>query len=230
MAGLLALVGSGEYLPEMDDIERHLLRGGTRYVQIPTAAAQEGSDRLNYWIELGRRAAERLGATQISVVPTTREEANDPELANQLRDADLIYLSGGNPTFLANTLRDTILWKAIVAAYETGASVAGCSAGAMVMGGWIPNLRHRGNVELGGLGLLPNLGVIPHFDRFVPRIGTSPAQLALHPPEGVEVIGVDELTALVGSKSSFTVFGKGNVVRLSAKPATRHAEGEVINL
>ncbi|KJE75824.1 hypothetical protein [Ferrimicrobium acidiphilum] len=53
MAGLLALVGSGEYLPEMSEIERRLLNGGTRYVQIPTAAALEGTDRLNYWIELG---------------------------------------------------------------------------------------------------------------------------------------------------------------------------------
>jgi cyanophycinase-like exopeptidase len=230
MAGLLALVGSGEFLPEMSDIERRLLNGGSRYVQIPTAAALEGTDRLNYWIGLGRQAAERLGANQISIVPTTREEANDPALAEQLKGADLIYLSGGNPTFLADTLRDTILWHAIVDAFEEGASVAGCSAGAMVMGGWIPSLRHREAAGHRGLGLLPGLSVIPHFDRFIPRVGTSFAQLALRPPAGIEVIGIDELTALVGSKTSLTVLGKGNVVRLGDKPASRHAEGEVINI
>lgn len=230
MAGLLALVGSGEYLPEMSEIERRLLNGGTRYVQIPTAAALEGTDRLNYWIELGWQAAERLGANQISIVPTTREEANDPALAKQLKGADLIYLSGGNPTFLADTLRNTILWHAIVDAFEEGASVAGCSAGAMVMGGWIPSLRHREASGHRGLGLLPGLSVIPHFDRFIPRMGTSVAQLALRPPAGIEVFGIDELTALVGSKTTLTVLGKGNVVRLDDKPASRHTEGAVIKL
>ena len=41
-AGPLALIGSGEYLPVMLDIERDLIRGRPpRYVQIPTAAAPE---------------------------------------------------------------------------------------------------------------------------------------------------------------------------------------------
>ena len=41
--GPLALVGSGEYLPVMADVERMLLAGRPpRYVQIPTAAAPEG--------------------------------------------------------------------------------------------------------------------------------------------------------------------------------------------
>jgi hypothetical protein len=45
--GPLALVGSGEYLPSMLEIERALITGRPpRYVQIPTAAAPEGADRF----------------------------------------------------------------------------------------------------------------------------------------------------------------------------------------
>ena len=42
-AGPLALVGSGEYLPVLEPLERALLEGRPpRYVQLATAAAPEG--------------------------------------------------------------------------------------------------------------------------------------------------------------------------------------------
>jgi len=47
--GPLALVGSGEYLAVMAGVEGALIEGRPRrYVQIPTAAAPEGPDRLRY--------------------------------------------------------------------------------------------------------------------------------------------------------------------------------------
>ena len=60
--GPLALVGSGEYLEVMADVEGALIEGRPRrYVQIPTAAASEGPRRLRYWLDLGAAQAERLG-------------------------------------------------------------------------------------------------------------------------------------------------------------------------
>jgi len=59
--GPVALVGSGEYLPVMHEVEASLLAGrAPRYVQLATAAAPEGQQSLARWHELGRRAAERL--------------------------------------------------------------------------------------------------------------------------------------------------------------------------
>ena len=52
MNGSLALVGSGEYLPAMAQFEKSLVQDGVkngkeaRYVQIPTAAGRESTDRL----------------------------------------------------------------------------------------------------------------------------------------------------------------------------------------
>ena len=52
--GPLALVGSGEYLAVMAGVEGALIEGRPRrYVQIPTAAAPEGPDRLQYWLDRG---------------------------------------------------------------------------------------------------------------------------------------------------------------------------------
>src|SRR5262245_51418367 len=117
MAGPIALVGSGEYTEPMLATERRLLAGRpARYVQLPTAAAQEGPERLGYWIALGKAQADRLGADAVPLVVRDRVEAADPDLAARVDGAGLIYLSGGDPGFLADTLRGTAVWRAIEAA------------------------------------------------------------------------------------------------------------------
>src|SRR5215470_6713856 len=156
----------------MLDIERSLLDGRPpRYVQIPTAASREGESRLRYWVDLGREQAGRLGVEAVPLVVTDRAEADDPAIAAQVSGAGLIYLSGGDPGLLADTLRDTALWRAIVEEWTAGAALAGCSAGAMAMADWVPELRrptmNRGRPGLTdggrpGLGLLPHVRVLPH--------------------------------------------------------------------
>jgi hypothetical protein len=77
MNGSLALVGSGEYLPAMAPLEKLLVDDGVkngkeaRYLQIPTAAGRESSDRLEYWRELGLRQAKVLGWRQL-IFPSSR--------------------------------------------------------------------------------------------------------------------------------------------------------------
>ena len=59
--GPIALVGSGEYLPSMLEVERGLLQGrAPRYVQIATAAAPEGDASLERWHRLGAEQAKRM--------------------------------------------------------------------------------------------------------------------------------------------------------------------------
>jgi len=193
----------------MLDVDRALLDGRPpRYVQIPTAAAPEGERRLGYWIGLGRRHAEALGVTPVPLVVRDRAEADDPAVAAQVEGAGLVYLSGGDPGFLADTLRGTALWAAIVDAWRAGVALAGCSAGAMAMAAWVPDVRHPTRPGTQGLGLLPQLRVIPHFDRVLGRMPDLLVRAFLRPIEGVTTIGVDEDTALVGGPERFTVRGR----------------------
>ena len=151
MAGRLALVGSGEYLPVLSEVEDWLFADNPRvYVQLATAAAPEGDASLAHWHDLGRQAAERLGAEQVVVDIRTREDAMDPRWVPLIERAGLVYLSGGNPTFLAKTLSGTLAWDAIRATWERGAGLAGCSAGAMVMGGSIQHFRRPGAAPVAG--------------------------------------------------------------------------------
>jgi len=209
MPGPLALVGSGEYTPAMLDVERDLIAGRPpRYVQIPTAAAREGAGRLSYWVELGRAQADRLGVEAVPLVVTKRAQADDPAIVAQIEGAGLIYLSGGSPGLLADIIRDTALWRAIVAAWQDGAALAGCSAGAMAMSDWVPDLRNPSRGGRQGLGLLPHLRVLPHFDKmlgWIPDLLTRPF---LRAPSGVSLVGIDEETALVGGPVAFAVQGR----------------------
>src|SRR6185369_15678004 len=134
-------------------------------------------------------------------------------IVDQVAGAGLIYLSGGNPTLLARVLRDTPLWSAIVAAWEGGAALAGCSAGAMAMATHVPEIRRRGSGEP-GLGLLPHIQVLPHFDKMLgwaPDILTRP----FFRDSEVHVVGIDEGTAIVGGPETFTVEGRQSAWLLS---------------
>ena len=209
--GPIALVGSGEYLPVMQNIESALIDGRNPiYVQLPTAAAPEGDESLRRWIELGKKQAERIGVTQVPVVVRDHNDANDPHFADLVNGAGLIYLSGGNPHFLADTLRGSLVFNAIHEAWQSGAALAGCSAGAMAIADHIPALRLHSPRETRGLGVLPHIRVLPHFDKMFGWIPDL-AMRMLNVPEGVHVVGIDEETALVGGPYEWEVQGRQSV-------------------
>jgi cyanophycinase len=194
--GRIALVGSGEYLPVMHDIEAWLLADRpARYVQLATAAAPEGDRVLEKWHRLGAEAAARLGVEQVIVDVRTRSDADDPAHAAAIAGAGLIYLSGGSPRHLATTLRGTLTWTAILAEWRSGASIAGCSAGAMALGGYVPEIRHPNKGGTDGLGVVPDLRALPHFDKYSRFIPDAVMRPLISP--GNVVVGIDEDTALL---------------------------------
>ena len=238
MPGSLALVGSGEYLPKMAEFEKSLLDDGIRagmspvYVQIPTAAGQESEQRIQYWRELGEKQAEILDA-QVRFLPIfDRDNANDPEIVSAITGSALIYLSGGDPHFLANTLRGTLAWKLVEENWRRGGSLAGCSAGAMVMSTQIPNFRITRSDPTEGLALIPGLRVIPHFNKFFKWIPESAAKLLLEVPEDSILLGIDEMTALTrrSGKDDWEVYGDAQVHILKGMPVRRLAHEECISL
>jgi cyanophycinase-like exopeptidase len=229
-AGPIALVGSGEYLEEMADLEASLLAGRPgRYVQLATAAVPDGPDVVARWHRLGIAQAQRLDVEPIVLDVTTRADADNPAIAARVAGAGLIYLSGGHPAFLADTLRESALWSAILDAWRAGAALAGCSAGAMAMTSWIPSLRHPRRGTTPGLGLLPHLRVIPHFDAFSRRVPDLVTQYLVARDPSVSVLGIDENTALVGGPFEWTVRGHASVWRLDDDARERFDAGATIS-
>ena len=238
MNGSLALVGSGEYLPAMATFEKSLLDDAIAlgkaptYIQIPTAAGKESADRLDYWKELGAAQAQRIGVNSIHLPIYSREDAFNQVHVDAINNSALMYMSGGDPHHLATTLIDTPLWSAILSNWASGASLAGCSAGAMVLSSQIPNFRLTKNPPTQGLNLLPNIRVIPHFNKFFRWIPESAAKVLLHVPSDAILIGVDEMTAIVkrAGAEHWVVVGDAKVHILKGLPDQVLHDGQEIDL
>jgi len=237
MNGSLALVGSGEYLPAMAEFEKSLLDDGIRngknliYIQIPTAAGRESKSRLKHWYDLGQEQADKLGVESIFLPIYDRDCANNQEFADQIKDSALVYISGGDPHYLAISLIDTPVWKAVYENYLSGGSIAGCSAGAMVLSSHIPNFRLSKSEPTVGLNLIPKIRVIPHFDKFFKWIPESAAKILLNIPSDGILIGIDELTTLTkrGGTNNWQVSGRGKVHLLKGVKEQQLIAGDEIS-
>jgi cyanophycinase-like exopeptidase len=225
----MALVGSGEYLPVMTEVERDLITGRPpRFVQLATAAAPEGPESLAHWHELGRASAERLGVEQVVLPVVDRISADSAELAALVDGAGLIYLSGGSPPFLATTLRDTAVWRAIHAAWQDGAALAGCSAGAIALTDHVPDLRHPLRDAEPGLAALPHIRVLPHYDQLARWVPDMLLKRIVETPPDITVVGIDEDTALVGGPVEWTVRGRQSVWVITPHGREEHPSGSTL--
>ena len=212
--GAIALVGSGEYLPQMLELESALLQRAVSlkkdnsYVQIPTGAGKEGADSLEYWKKRGQDQAMRIGTECIYLPIYKREDAFNSEYIERIKNAGLIYFSGGDPSHIAEVFKGSPLWDAIVAQWESGTSLAGCSAGAMAFGGKIIGIRRSHVTE--GLGLLPEIEVIPHYDKFLGWLPDRITAAIIREDANTTLLGIDEDTALYYT-DAWRKFGRGKV-------------------
>ena len=213
MSGLIALVGSGEFLPQTAEVDAMLLdHRSRRVVHLPTAAGLEGPERIERWARMAAAHYATLDCDVVSLPVIDRHAADDRGLAEEIdAEVGLVYLSGGSPAHCATTLRGTRVWEAVVRAWGAGASIAGCSAGACALTTVAPD--PTGGRTEPGLGLVPTLAVIPHYDRMKilrPLFGWVTRRAA---PDGTEVVGIEEDTALVGRPGeTWKVVGRRSVV------------------
>lgn len=233
MNGLIALVGSGEYLAVMNEVDRYLLASlhvqTPRVVCLPTAAGQEGDESVNRWSRMGVEHFTKLGADVTALPIIDKASANNEQYTSTLENANFIYFSGGNPQYLYETMNGSRAWSAMQKAWSNGAVYAGCSAGAMILSKRIPSFRLAGTNE--GFGVVPAQFILPHFDA-VP-IMFKPLTLALKAQlkKGERMIGVDEETALVGQLGGeWKVLGQSKVHVFTHEGSQTYESGQTLLL
>src|SRR5579872_3053489 len=173
-SGTVALIGAGEYLPAIATVDQQLLErvsGTPHVVVLPTAAVPDGPAVAERWIQMGIDHFTRLAATVEPIRLFTRADANNEAIVTKLAAANFIYFSGGKPRYLLETLKDTGAWQAICSVYASGGVIAGCSAGAMILGGVLFDFPRVWRT-LPALALVPDIAVIPHFDEIPSFITT----------------------------------------------------------
>jgi cyanophycinase len=226
--GTIALVGAGEYLPEILPVDKKLLErvnGPPHVVVLPTASALDGVGVPERWARMGVEHFAQLGVTAEPMMVLNRTDAENAEIAARLANANFIYFSGGKPRYLQETLQGTASWQAILNVFAAGGVIAGCSAGAMVLGGAVFDFPQVWRT-IPALGLVPGIAVIPHFDELPSwLIGTI-----AHSKRKVTVIGIDGTTALVGSNDQWMVYGRGGVTVFTKNGKQRYTEDDVVPL
>ena len=224
LAGLIALVGGDEFKPGCEEMDRALLHAtGVEHpslLVVPTAAAGENPSRA---ASNGIAYFASLGANASALMVLDAAQAKNEELLSPVDSADAIYLTGGSPSHLLDTLAGSPLLRKLREAIDRGAVVAGSSAGAMVMGSW---MRFRGWSE--ALGILPGVATLPHHERSDPD--ATARELADMGPPGVAVLGIDGKTCCLGSPSQWDVLGTGGVTVYQRGRWRRYDSGEVLTL
>jgi cyanophycinase len=208
--GYILLAGGAEFNGHMAAPDRRamaLAGGPSAPIRIVPAAAAPDNNHQRAG-QNGVRWFKDLGGIDVSAVPLIdRKSADDPTIVEALLRSKIIYLLGGFPRHLADSLSGSDSWQAILKAYKSGAVIAGSSAGAMILCDMYYD--PFGKQTRNGLGLIPGACVIPHHDTF----GQSWApELIPHLP-GVILIGIDEQSGMLndGPQGRWQVFGAGGV-------------------
>lgn len=221
---MIALVGSGEYLPPIEPLDRRLLEllgAAPRVVCLPTAAGSEGPARIRYWCDLGIEHFTHLGVPVKAPVVIDPPSANDPALAAMIRAGNFIYLSGGSPDYLFKTLLNSLAWQAIREVLNDGGLLVGCSAGAMVLGERIPAFPTWRRT----FNLLHGAVVVPHFDELPSHWHRV---MKTFVGRGSTLVGIEASTALIKNGERCVAAGTGGVTIWNQGLKQRFTDGQEI--
>jgi cyanophycinase-like exopeptidase len=217
MNGLaMALLGSGEFEPWTEPIDRWLLARSPRQAGpvliLPLASAPEGGDVFDRWGDMGLAHYGELGIPAQVVAMRTREDADRGEFVELLASASGVFFSGGNPAYMARALTGSAFWAVLCAEMRAGLPYAGCSAGVNSLGQsaldstalafgrepWQPGLR-----------LFPTTWFGVHWDMVDTYIPGARDFIIGSVPPDCRLVSVDERTAMVGDGSEWSVLGTG---------------------
>ena len=145
-----------------------------------------------------------------------RKEAFEEGNADLIREADLIFFTGGDQLRITSLIGGTPIYDALKESCENGKFIVGTSAGASVMSdtmivqGEDENSPRKCTLKMSpGLGLIKDVIIDQHFAQRG-RIGRLLTGIAQNPE--VLGIGIDENTGIIVNKSGIIeVIGEGAV-------------------
>ncbi|MFP4449063.1 MAG: cyanophycinase [Bacteroidales bacterium] len=221
--GKLFIIGGGKkpaaMLQDLAEISGINEEGYT--VVLPMSSSSPDSSGM--WI---KEDLKKVGVSNIHTFNLQTEDEMTTEKLDSVKNAGMIYLTGGSQKRFMEIAHNTPLTEAIQHAYKSGATIAGTSAGAAVMskkmitGDELKHSEYTGNfrtIEANniviepGLGLLDNVIVDQHFiermrmNRLIAAVLENPEQLG---------IGIDESTAILVKDKEAEVYGVGQVLVL----------------
>jgi cyanophycinase len=233
--GKLFIIGGGKRPPEMikDLIRLSGIDSAGYAIVLPMAS--EFIDTASYY---SSKQFKDQGIDKVYAMNFQSVEDMTKSRLDSVKNASLLYISGGDQNRFMKIVLNTPLYKAMHEAYRKGAVIAGTSAGAAVMSKkmitgnekkhpeYTGNFRtiEANNIEIGeGMGFSKSVIVDQHFiwrmrmNRLISTSLENPMETC---------IGIDESTAILVDGDSATVYGNYQVITLKHKSAeTKIANG-----
>jgi cyanophycinase len=233
--GKLFLIGGGDRpIAVIETMLRSAEVDTTNLIVVLTMASNNPDsaffDINKQFNQLGYNKAVHLNVSKIF--------ANNPQLADSIKLAKLIFITGGDQSLFMEQVEKSLVKDAIMDAYSRGAMVAGTSAGVSV----VSKIMITGNQKYSeiyneaynriwnenamttdGMGLISNVIIDNHFivqsnyNRLLTVMSQNPS---------CSGIGIDEKTALLIFQNTATVVGESQVIIFHA--ATNYATSSLL--
>lgn len=229
-----------------------IIGGGSRpSSMVDRIITESGIDKSGYGIILPMSSAEpdsaiyysgkqfiEKGLKNIYGLDFVKDEVLTKSKVDSIRNAKMIYISGGDQNRFMDIITGTEIEKAIHHAYNNGSLIAGTSAGAAVMSKMMitgAELKHpeytstfrnidADNIEIGtGLGMLTNVIIDQHFvkrsryNRLISAVIEHPEMLG---------IGIDEATAILVIGTDAEIIGDSQVIVLKNAKHSKNVHGD----
>lgn len=235
--GKLFIIGGGEK-PEslMKEMIRTAGIQANDYVIILPMSSEEPDSAVWY----ARQDFEAIGIRNVFGMNFKENTPIASSQLDSLSSSRLIYISGGDQTRFMKIVKKGKIYQAIHKAFNSGATIAGTSAGAAVMSkkmitgnslkypeytGKYPTIEPD-NIEITeGLGLVSKLIVDQHFIKRQ-RMNRLLAASLENPDE--ICVGIDESTAIVVEGKKFRVVGENQVIVLKNTKKTSKKKNNLL--
>lgn len=223
--GNLFIIGGGDRPPQLMKIMLETVKLSNKDYIVVLPMSTEEPDTSFYYFKI---SVDTLCHNTIANLNFTKKDVTNKQWLDSVKHAKLIFITGGDQSRFMNIVLHTPIQKAIQDAFESGATIAGTSAGAAVMSRYMltgnqllgdtayestfPKLWYN-NIEIKeGLGLLDSAIIDQHFitrsryNRLISAVAQFPS---------LPCIGIDESTAIIIHNKKVKVVGESQVVVIS---------------
>ncbi len=222
--GKLFIIGGGNKPPAMiERMAKEANLNSRNYAVVLPMASEMQTATVKYIKE----EFSNVGFDNIFPLFFDKSNLTNIEMLDSLRNANLVYISGGDQAVFMSLVEQSPVMTAIFDAYKKGAVIAGTSAGAammseiMITGNQLKDTIYHPtfktiesqNIETTrGLGLLKNAVIDQHF-LIRSRHNRLLTSIVEHP--GTIGIGIDESTAILVNGKHAEVIGISQVLTFS---------------
>ena len=219
--GKLFIIGGGERSSALiaDLVKTSELRS-TDYIVILPMATSVPEESIAY---ISEQISEFSNNKIVSFNFSKEQANNNTNWIDSVKNARLIYVTGGDQNKFMEIVRDSKLYEAMHEAYRDGATISGTSAGAAIMSKVMITGSQKQDsksdsfreikadyVEVSsGMGFLKNVIIDQHF---IIRSRYNRLLSVLYDHSDKTVVGIDEGAALVVSKNKARISGDSQVL------------------